>query len=105
MSVSRTDPQGHALKFCNLSGCEQSVYCPTHIAGNTLDLVITDATVIVDVFVGTHWAFLITALSVVCFGLSNLYMSTMSEVLSFYSIVSTLIMSAMQSGALHEAPF
>ena len=31
-----------ALDFCNLSGCEQLVRCPTHIAGNRLDLVITD---------------------------------------------------------------
>ena len=31
-----------ALHFCNLSGCEQLVRCPTHIAGNRLDLVMTD---------------------------------------------------------------
>ena len=39
-SVSPTDRQGSdALEFCNLSDCEQLVRCPTHIAGNRLDLV------------------------------------------------------------------
>ena len=53
-SVSPTDRQGRdAVDFCNLSGCEQLVRCPTHIAGNRLDLVMTDAPDIVDVFVGT----------------------------------------------------
>ena len=53
-SVSRTDRHGRdALDFCNLSCCEQLVRCPTHIAGNTLDLVMTDVPDIVDVFVGT----------------------------------------------------
>ena len=33
-------------------GFEQLVCCPTHIAGNRLDLVMTDATDTVDVFVG-----------------------------------------------------
>ena len=42
-----------ALDFCNLSGCEQLVRCATHIAGNSLDLMITDAPDIVDVVVGT----------------------------------------------------
>ena len=42
-----------ALDFCNLSRCEQLVRCPTHIAGSRLDLVMTDAYDIVDVFVGT----------------------------------------------------
>ena len=41
------------LIFCNLSGCEQLVRCPIHIAGNRLDLVMKDALNIVDVFVGT----------------------------------------------------
>ena len=36
-----------------MSGCEQLVRCPTHIAGNRLDLVMTDAPDIVDVFVLT----------------------------------------------------
>ena len=53
-SVSPTDQHGRdALIFCNLSGCEQLVSCHTHIAGNRLDLVMTDASDIVDVFVGS----------------------------------------------------
>ena len=53
-SVSPTDRQGRdALDFCNLLGCEQLVRCPTHIAGNRLDLVMTNVPVKVDVFVGT----------------------------------------------------
>ena len=39
--------------FCNLSGCEQLVSGPTHIASNRLDLVMTDALDIVDVVVST----------------------------------------------------
>ena len=42
-----------ALDFCNLSGCEQLVRCPTNIAGNRLDLMMTDVPDIVDVVVGT----------------------------------------------------
>ena len=39
-SVSPTDRHGRdALDFCNMSGCEQFVRCPTHIAGNRLDIV------------------------------------------------------------------
>ena len=42
-SVSPTDRRGpDALNFRNLSGCEQLVRCPTHIAGNKLDLVMAD---------------------------------------------------------------
>ena len=67
-----------ALYFWNLTGDEQLVRCPTRIAGNRLDLVMINAPDIVNVFVG-----LITALSVLCFRLGNLYWSTMSEVLSF----------------------
>ena len=53
-SVSPTDRHGRdALDFCNLSGCEQLVSSPTHIAGNRLDLVMTDVPDIVDVVVGT----------------------------------------------------
>ena len=52
-----------------------------------------------------HWEPLITALSVVCFGWSNLCRSTMSEVLSFWSIVPTGTMSTVQSGALHVTQF
>ena len=39
------------LDFCNLSACEQLDLCPTHIAGNRLDLVMTDSPDILDVFV------------------------------------------------------
>ena len=49
-SVSPTDRHGRdALDFSNLSGCEQLVRCSTHIAGNRLDLVMSDAPDIVDV--------------------------------------------------------
>ena len=41
------------LIFFNLSGCEQVVSCPTHIAGNRLDVKMTGVPDIVDVFVGT----------------------------------------------------
>ena len=83
-SVSLTDRHGRdALDFCNQPGYEQLVRCRTHIAGNRLDFVITDTPDTVDVFVGTPLELLITALSVVCFGLNILYRSIMSEVLSF----------------------
>ena len=53
-SVSHTYRHGRrTLDFCNMSGCEQFVRCLTQIAGNRLDLVMTDAPDIVDVFVGT----------------------------------------------------
>ena len=42
-----------ALNFFNRSGCDQLVSCPTHIAGNRLDFVMTDAANMVDVFIGT----------------------------------------------------
>ena len=49
-SVSPTDQHGRAaLDFSNLSGCEQIVCDPTHISGNRLDLMFTDATSSVDV--------------------------------------------------------
>ena len=42
-SVSPTDRHGRdALDFCNLSGCEQMICCPTRIDGNRLDLVMTN---------------------------------------------------------------
>ena len=64
--VSPTDRHGRdAVDFCNLLGCQQLVCCPTNIAGNRLDLMMTDVPDIVDVF-----AFLVTALSVVCFRLA-----------------------------------
>ena len=51
-SVTPTDRHlRDALEFCNLSGCEQLVLCPTQIAGNRLDLVMTDV-LDIDVFVG-----------------------------------------------------
>ena len=53
-SVSPTDRHGcDALDFCYLLGYEQLVRCPNHIAGNKLDLVMTDAPDMVDVFVDT----------------------------------------------------
>ena len=53
-SVSHTDRHGRdALGFCNLLGCDLLGRCPTHIAGNRLDLVMTDVPDIVDVVVGT----------------------------------------------------
>ena len=54
-SVTPTDRHGLVVHdFCNLSGCEHAVLCcPTHIAGNRLDLVMTDVPDIVDVIVGT----------------------------------------------------
>ena len=42
-----------AHDFCNLSGCEQFVSCPSHIDGSRLDFVMNDASDIVDVFVVT----------------------------------------------------
>ena len=65
----------------------------------------TDVPDIVDVFVGTPLGTSDHALSAVFFGFSNLYRSTISEVLSFCSIVPTGTMSAVQSGALLGAPF
>ena len=53
-SVSPTDRHGRdALDICNLCGCEQLVRCPIHIAGNVLDVVMTDIPDIIDVVVGT----------------------------------------------------
>ena len=53
-SVSPTDRHGRdVLDFYNLSGREQLVSCPTHIAGNRLYLVITDVPAIVDVVDGS----------------------------------------------------
>ena len=53
-SVSPTDQHGRdTLDFSNLSGCEQLVHCPTHIAANILYLVITNVSDIVYVVVGT----------------------------------------------------
>ena len=52
--VSATDRHGSdVLDFYNPKGCEQLVRGPTHIAGNRLDLVMTDVHDIVDVVVGT----------------------------------------------------
>ena len=53
-SVSPTDRhERDALDFCNLSGCEQLMHGPTHVAGNRLDLVLTDVPDRVNVAVGT----------------------------------------------------
>lgn len=53
-SHSPTNSSGRAARdMCNLSGCSQLVTSPTHIAGNTLDLVITEVPDVVDVSVGT----------------------------------------------------
>ena len=53
-SVSPTDRHGReTVDFCNLSGCEQLVRGPTHIAFNRLYRVMTDVPDIVDVVVGT----------------------------------------------------
>ena len=53
-SVSPTDGHGRdALDFYNLVGCEQMVRGSTHIAGNRIDLVMTDAPDVVDVSLGT----------------------------------------------------
>ena len=41
--VTPTDRHGRdAFNFCNLSGSERLVLGPTHIAGNRLDLVMTN---------------------------------------------------------------
>ena len=54
-SVSPTDRQGRdALYFCNLSGCKQLVRCPTYIAGNRLNLVMSDDPDIADVVLELH---------------------------------------------------
>ena len=68
-----------------LDFCEQLVCCPTHIAhtSNRLNLLITDAHDIVDVFVGTPLVSSDHCLPVVCFWLINLYQSTISDVPSF----------------------
>ena len=53
-SVSPTDQhRPDILNFFILSCCEQLVRCPTHIAGNRLDLVMTDVPDIVDVLMDT----------------------------------------------------
>ncbi len=49
-SVSPTDSHGRAaLDFANVSGCSQLVAGPTHLAGNRLDLVLTDVPDVVKV--------------------------------------------------------
>ena len=48
-SVSPTDRHGRdGIDFCILSSCDQLVRCPTHTAGNRLDLMLTDVPDIVD---------------------------------------------------------
>ena len=83
-SVSSTGQHGHeAFHFCNLSGSEQLMRGPSHIAGNRLYLLMTEVPAIVDVSLELHSVLQITALLVVCFVLSSLCGSTMPEVLSF----------------------
>ena len=41
------------LIFTICAGCEQLVRCPTHVASNRPDLVVTDVPDLVDVVVGT----------------------------------------------------
>ena len=83
-SVSPTDQNGcDALDFYKLSGCEKLVHCPTYIAGNKLDLGITDVPDIVDVVVGTPLATSDHCFVSSVFVLSGLCRSTMSEVPSF----------------------
>ena len=105
-SVSPTDRHGRdALDFCNLSGCEQLVGGPTHIAGNRLDLVMTKMPDIVDMVVVTP-----LATSENCFvscmlrvELSVQEYNVRSTVFSIIVITGTV--SAVQSGASHGATF
>ena len=83
-SVSPTDQTGRdVLDFCKLSGCEQLVRCPTHIAGNRLEFVMADVPVILAVFVGTP----LGTSDYCCVGfvlwVEQSVLSTISEVLSF----------------------
>ena len=105
-SVTPTDRHGRdVLDFCNLSCCKQLVRCPTHIAGNRLDLVMTDVPDIVDVFVGTP-----LGTSEHCFARSVL---RVEQSVPEYNVRSTVFlkhctngtMSAVQSGALLEEQF
>ena len=83
LSGSITDRHGRdALNFCNLDGSKQLVRSPTHIAGNRLDLVMTDGPVIVDVFRGTPLG-TSDHCFVSCVIRVGLYRSTISEVLPF----------------------
>ena len=107
-SVSPTDRHGRdALDFCNLSSWEQLVRCPTYIAGNRLDLVMTDDPDIVDVFVVTP-----LSTSDHCFVSCVLRVeqsvpeyNVRSTVFLKQSIVPTGTVSAVQSCALHGSPF
>ena len=83
-SVSPTDRHGRdSLDFCNLSGCEQLVRGPTHIAGNRLDLVMTDVPDITDVVVGTPLGTSDHCFVSFVLRVSSLCRSTISEVLFF----------------------
>ena len=82
--VSPSDMQGRdALDFCNLSGLEQLVRCSTHIAGNRLDIVMSDAPDIVNVFVGTPLGTSDHCFVSCVLRVEQSIPSTMSEVLSF----------------------
>ena len=53
-SISPTDRHGqNARDFCNLAGAEQLVEGPTHMAGNRLDLVMTNVPDVVKIWVGS----------------------------------------------------
>ena len=66
-SVSPTDRHVRdALDFCSQSGCEQLVRCPTHIAGNRLDLVMTDVTDIGRSYFTWHFGSLLCQLCASC---------------------------------------
>ena len=84
------------------------VSCPTHIAGNRLDLVMTDVPGVVDVVVGTP-----LGTSDHCFVSRVLrveqsvpeYNVKVRRTVFFLCIVPTGTVSAVESEALHAAPF
>ena len=78
--VSPTDGHGRdALDFCNLAGCEQMVRGATHIAGNLLDLVMTDAPDVVNVSLGSPLG-TSDHCFINCYLLSRSYQSTILDV-------------------------
>ena len=97
-SVSPTDRQGRdALDFYYLSGCEQLVHCPTHIAGYRLDLVMTDVLDIIYVVVGTPLGTSDHCIVSCVLRVEQSCLSNMSEVQCFYSIVPTGTVYTVQS--------
>ena len=91
--------------FCNLSGCELLVRCYTHIAGNRLDVVMTDVPDIADGVVGTP-----LGTSDHCFVSCVL---RVEQSVFEYNVRTTILLnhrtnwtvSAVESGAVHGAPF